>query len=335
MRKINSLAFAIMFGFAAVGLAISSAHAAILNVSGGQLTGASGVVVSGVGTFDVEFVDGTCIALFNGCDNAADDFDFTDNADAAAAAQALLDQVFINSALGSFDLDPEQTLGCVGVFRCLSFIPVSLSPDGSLGFAGVADNQALEVNDQTLGLNFLPDTDTSTDPDNPPADTANFAIFTAVSSTPPDQSFIFTGDGCTVDCEEGAGAILTLAEYELGTPFDASDIVDFHFGSDSGVFDGFELLSIDVASGALFGTSDEFADVHIEGTALVEDIISAIGFEFDSTVGGGWSMDASGLDDIGTIGFFNLASVPEPGALALFGIGLAGLGFMRRRRRAA
>ena len=152
---------------------------------------------------------------------------------------------------------------------------------------------------------------------------------------PSDKSFIFSGDGCVVDCVEGAEAFLTLTEYELGTPFGASDVAGFHFGSDSGVFDGFELLSIDVASGALFGTSDEFADVHIEGTALVEDIISAIGFEFDSTVGGGWSMDASGLDDIGTIGFFNLASVPEPGALALFGIGLAGLGFMRRRRRAA
>lgn len=35
------------------------------------------------------------------------------------------------------------------------------------------------------------------------------------------------------------------------------------------------------------------------------------------------------------IQFGEASAIPEPGALALFGIGLAGLGFMRRRRKAA
>ena len=54
---IRSLSFA----FVLVLVAASSAGAATLNVSGGQLLGASGVIVDGI-SYDVEFLDGTCIA---------------------------------------------------------------------------------------------------------------------------------------------------------------------------------------------------------------------------------------------------------------------------------
>ena len=61
----------------------SPADAATLLVNGsGILLGAEGVNVGGT-LYDVEFVDGTCIALFDGCDLAADDFTFTTQAAAA------------------------------------------------------------------------------------------------------------------------------------------------------------------------------------------------------------------------------------------------------------
>jgi hypothetical protein len=90
-------------------LALQSASAATLTLSDtGLLTGARGVIVSGQ-SYDVDFRDGTCTALFGGCDDAAD-FVFNTQASAYAASQALLNQVF--NAFGSIDLDPALTRGC-------------------------------------------------------------------------------------------------------------------------------------------------------------------------------------------------------------------------------
>jgi hypothetical protein len=76
----------------------------------GQLTGALGVDVGGT-LYDVTFVDGSCAALFSGCDDSSD-YDFATALDAVAAAQALLDQVFVDSVLGNFDSDASLTFGC-------------------------------------------------------------------------------------------------------------------------------------------------------------------------------------------------------------------------------
>ena len=85
-----------------LGFAAFPARAATLQVdSGGVLTGASGVEVNGA-FYDVSFTSGTCIEAFDGCDNASK-FDFTDEVSASAAAQALLDQVFIDGPAGDFD----------------------------------------------------------------------------------------------------------------------------------------------------------------------------------------------------------------------------------------
>ena len=90
----------------AIGLSSAPSFAATLNVDGsGQLTGASGVNVGGT-LYDVTFVDGTCTALFDGCDDVSD-FTFTTRSDALAASQALLDFVFI----GDFDSVPNATFG--------------------------------------------------------------------------------------------------------------------------------------------------------------------------------------------------------------------------------
>lgn len=96
-----------------------------LTVVAGKLTGAAGVNVGGV-LYDVEFDDGTCIALLSGCDSP-EDFVFQSAAAASDAAQALLDQVFV----GSFDTSPGLTAGCDdGVVDCHVWTPFNFGVAG-------------------------------------------------------------------------------------------------------------------------------------------------------------------------------------------------------------
>lgn len=90
----------------------STAGAATLNVVGGQLLGATDVIVDG-NAYNVDFLDGTCIALYGGCDDVSD-FTFQSSGAAGLAAQALLDQVFLDGVEGFFDMNPALTNGCTG-----------------------------------------------------------------------------------------------------------------------------------------------------------------------------------------------------------------------------
>ena len=102
MRKISLLAVLVLMA--------SGAQAATLDVVGGQLMGASNVLVDGL-YYDVEFVDGTCSDLFSGCDDLSD-FTFNTSTSALAAANALLDQVLIDAtAVHLFDSFPQATNG--------------------------------------------------------------------------------------------------------------------------------------------------------------------------------------------------------------------------------
>jgi hypothetical protein len=108
-------------------LMASGAQAATLNVVGGQLMGASDVLVDG-SLYDVQFLDGTCIDLYNGCDEASD-FTFQTFAASLLASQALLDQVFLDGVSGLFDSVPNLTAGCntglepENVTECSAFTP--------------------------------------------------------------------------------------------------------------------------------------------------------------------------------------------------------------------
>jgi hypothetical protein len=108
----------------------SSAFAATLNVVGGQLLGASGVDVGGT-LYNVDFHDGTCIALFNGCDEVSD-FTFQTEESALLASQALLDQVFLDGVAGSFDSFHLLASVCFEEESdCTIITPYGFSEDGS------------------------------------------------------------------------------------------------------------------------------------------------------------------------------------------------------------
>lgn len=91
---------------------VSVSQAAVLEliVENGQLMGADNVSVGG-SLYDVRFLDGTCIDLFNGCDENTV-FTFNTEGDARLAATALIDTVFVDGADGLFDMTPSLTYGC-------------------------------------------------------------------------------------------------------------------------------------------------------------------------------------------------------------------------------
>ena len=97
---------------------------ALITDESGQLIGANAVMILGE-LYDVEFLDGSCVEVFSGCDELTDITFLRD--EAVTAAQALLDQVFV----GQFDNDPELTRGCTSTETCRVQIPRWINEDGS------------------------------------------------------------------------------------------------------------------------------------------------------------------------------------------------------------
>jgi hypothetical protein len=138
----------------------SSARAAVLQVNGdGLLTGATGVSLNGT-LYNVEFVDGPCATLFDGCDSVSD-FTFTTDVDALAASTALGDQLFLDVAgVGDFDAHPSHTLGCTTNLACLTLTPYAFTDQGGL-WASTFKNYGPAFTDSANFfefINFKPDT---------------------------------------------------------------------------------------------------------------------------------------------------------------------------------
>lgn len=116
------------------------AHAGVLlRIEDGLLTGASGALVNGT-LYDVSFQDGSCNSLQAGCAQ----FAFGTLLDAVAAAQALMDEVF----LGLYDTAPELTRGCTSTQQCL--ITTIFGPGvGLVGNAVTFWNRPADADDQT------------------------------------------------------------------------------------------------------------------------------------------------------------------------------------------
>ncbi|WP_232771190.1 hypothetical protein [Colwellia sp. 75C3] len=105
---------------ATVLLSVSSlaniANAGLIIDTEGQLIGATDILIDNE-LYNVSFIDGKCAEIFTDCDDV-DDFLWSNIDQAYDAANALLDQVFIDTVLGSFDISPELIFGCDSEVVC-------------------------------------------------------------------------------------------------------------------------------------------------------------------------------------------------------------------------
>lgn len=143
MSKISRCLYALM-GALLLGSFAATAQAAVTLVfSGSELSGARGVMVNGT-AYDVDFVDGSCVAVFGGCDDAGSDFAFATGSELAASL-ALLDQVFLDGPQGPFDSEPTRVAGCEDARACYVLTPFFIS--GSQVLASAAANDVTDPQD--------------------------------------------------------------------------------------------------------------------------------------------------------------------------------------------
>ena len=92
-----------------------------------QLVGATGIEING-DFYQVQFVDSSCILLFDNCDETSDFF-FTDAQSGLDANLALFEQVLLDLPSGLFDSQPELTHGCYSDILCSIVTPIgSVTP---------------------------------------------------------------------------------------------------------------------------------------------------------------------------------------------------------------
>ena len=158
-----------------LGLSLSlSVNAATLITDMGQLIGATDVVINSI-DYDVEFIDGTCVGLFSGCD-ADSDFLFQTTNETRQASTALNNLVF----LGVYDENPALTRGCEDPLRCNIFTPYD-----SLTAATVAIVSAQQFSGSRFDLISTQFSTSSTSFDQTLNPTSTFAIWSLSVAPPP------------------------------------------------------------------------------------------------------------------------------------------------------
>jgi hypothetical protein len=138
VRKILALAAVAAASLTSPAIAQS---AKLTTNSSGQLTGATGLNLGALGTYDVSLVEGTCASLFNNC-NSNSDFAFTNQADATTAGNALLGLI---AGAASFNANPDLTFGCgpTYVSQCLMLIPYQVDSRGNVSIANATNNSSV------------------------------------------------------------------------------------------------------------------------------------------------------------------------------------------------
>jgi hypothetical protein len=153
-----------------------SAAPFLLVSSDGVLTGANNINIAGT-LYNVAFTDGTCNSLFVDCTDSA--FAFSTQATAELAANALLNQVFVDGFAGLFDAEPNKTFGCSHLIQCITFIPYRAYYETSSAYApGLVVGGVVAFNHSPA----LPGEYTSlaraeADFDSTPWDNFNYAVF--------------------------------------------------------------------------------------------------------------------------------------------------------------
>jgi len=135
----------------------TTAYSATLVIENGQLVGADSIVFDGY-TGSVRFAEGTCVDIFNGCDEPSDIiFESLTSTNtqardlALAANSALLEQVF--DAFPLYDENIALTFGCeegtfVALVRCTLITPYDYTDNGTVVAVQLTnrdDNSALDA----------------------------------------------------------------------------------------------------------------------------------------------------------------------------------------------
>jgi hypothetical protein len=139
------------------------------------------------------------------------------------------------------------------------------------------------------------------------------------------EVYTFTGE-CTDCTGTGTGTLIVLADYVLGTPLSAEDLVSFNYSSDL-------IPDLSIHN----DPTEDISGILPVGLGPANISISGANGSFNTSTDGNWSAFDPPAD-VGTDGIWSTASAtstPEPSALPLIGICLAGVIFMRRRQRLA
>lgn len=127
---------------------------------------------------------------------------------------------------------------------------------------------------------------------------------------------LFNYTGVCTDCSFSTGTLELIAGYAPGTPITTSNFLDFTYTSN--------LLNFSInQNDAGFSVSGGLpAALPGAATLLIEDDA----WEFSSTTGGSWFVNNLTPQDFGPSNTFSAAStVPEPGAMAMLGLGLGAM----------
>lgn len=107
-----------------------SAWAVTYDIVDGQLMGASGILVDGA-LYSVQFIDGSCVEAYNGCDEASDftfqTFDVARN----GASQALYEQVLVDTGVPGEEFESSVDLvnGCSLTNQCRILTAYTVDPE--------------------------------------------------------------------------------------------------------------------------------------------------------------------------------------------------------------